>query len=72
MTIYLNIIQIIISVVLIALVVLQRQGAGLGGMLGGDSPFYRTRRGMEKTLHNLTIILAVVFAITSLLSVILQ
>jgi len=72
LTVYLNIVQIIISVMLIILVVLQRQGGGLGGLLGGDSSFYRTRRGMERTLHNLTIILAIIFALMSVLSVILQ
>jgi len=72
LTVYLNIVQIIISVMLIVLVVLQRQGGGLGGLLGGDSSFYRTRRGMERTLHNLTIILAIIFALMSVLSVILQ
>ncbi len=72
MTIYLNIIQIIISIALIALTVMQSKGAGLGRMLGGDSSIYRTRRGVEKTMFNLTVILAVVFFLTSLLSVILQ
>jgi preprotein translocase subunit SecG len=72
LTIYLNIIQIIISIALIALTVMQSKGAGLGRMLGGDSSIYRTRRGVEKTMFNLTVILAVVFFLTSLLSVILQ
>ncbi len=72
MTVYLNIVQIIISVALIALTVMQSKGAGLGRMLGGDSSIYRTRRGVEKTMFNLTVILAVVFFLTSLLSVILQ
>jgi len=71
LTVYLNIIQILISVALIALTVLQRKGGGLGS-LGGDSSIYRTRRGVEKSLHNLTIILAVVFGLTSVLSVILR
>lgn len=72
MTVYLNIVQIIISIALIALTVMQSKGAGLGRMLGGDSSIYRTRRGVEKTMFNLTVILAVVFFLTSLLSVILQ
>jgi preprotein translocase subunit SecG len=66
---YLNIIQIIVSVALIATVLLQGKQGSLGGLLGGDSGIYRTRRGIEKTLHNLTIILAVTFFITSLLTV---
>jgi len=72
LTVYLNVAQIIVSIALIALTVMQSKGAGLGRMFGGDSSIYRTRRGVEKTMHNLTVILAVVFFLTSLLSVILQ
>ena len=72
MTLYLNIVQIIVSVALIALAVIQSRSAGLGRMFGSDSPIYRTRRGVEKTVFNVTIVLAVVFFITSLLSVLLQ
>jgi preprotein translocase subunit SecG len=71
LVIYLNIIQIIVSIALIALTVVQSKSAGLGRMFGSDSPIYRTRRGVEKTLYNVTIILGVVFFLTSLLSVVL-
>jgi preprotein translocase subunit SecG len=72
LTIYLNIIQIIVSVALIALAVFQSKGAGLGRMFGGDSSVHHTRRGVDKTAFNLTIILAVVFFITSIISVLVQ
>lgn len=72
MELYLNIVQIIVSIALIALTVLQGKDAGLGRMFGGDSSIHTTRRGVEKTAYNVTIILAVVFFATSLLSVILQ
>lgn len=72
MSVYLNIVQIIVSIALIALAVMQSRGAGLGGMFGSDSSIYRTRRGVEKTLFNLTIILGVVFFVTSLVSVLVQ
>ena len=72
MTVYLNIVQIIISIALVALTVMQSKGAGLGRMLGGEGSIYRTRRGVEKTMFNVTVILAVAFFLTSLLSVILQ
>ena len=72
MVVYLNIVQIIVSVALIALTVVQSKGGGLGRMLGGDSSIYTTRRGLEKTVHNVTIVLSVIFFLTSLLSVILQ
>ncbi|MGC9358832.1 MAG: preprotein translocase subunit SecG [Anaerolineae bacterium] len=69
---YLNIAQIIISLALIALIILQSRTAGLGSMLGGDSSIHRTRRGVEKTMFQITIGLAAVFFLMSLLSVILQ
>ena len=72
MVLYLNIVQIIVSVALIVLSVLQGKNAGLGRMFGGDSSIHMTRRGVEKTAFNVTIVLAVIFFLTSLLSVILQ
>ena len=62
---YLNIAQIILSVALIIVVLLQVRGGGLGGIFGTPSPVYRTRRGLEKTLFQLTIALAVVFLVIS-------
>lgn len=64
----LNIAQIIISILLTALIILQAQG-GLGGIFGGGGSVYRTRRGMEKTMFHMTIILAIVFLVISMLSV---
>lgn len=69
---YLNAVQIIISVALIALIVLQSRTAGLGRMLGGDSSVHRTRRGVEKTMFQITIGLSAIFFVISLLSVLLQ
>jgi preprotein translocase subunit SecG len=69
--IYVQIIQIIISVALIAIILVQAKGqGGLGGIFGGDSTVYRTRRGVEKTLFNVTIGLAVVFFVVSIISVV--
>ena len=67
-----QVIQIIISITIIALVLLQTKGAGLGGIFGGDGGVYRTRRGIEKTLYQATIALTVVFFIMSLISVALS
>jgi preprotein translocase subunit SecG len=65
---YIQLIQIIISIALIAIILAQSQGAGgLGGIFGGDSTVYRTRRGVEKTLFNATIGLA--FFVISIISV---
>jgi preprotein translocase subunit SecG len=59
------IVQIILSVVLIALVLLQTKG-GLGGLFGGEGSVFHRRRGVEKTLFNVTIGLAVVFFLSAL------
>lgn len=64
---YLNIGQIVLSVALILIVLLQVRGGGLGGIFGSPSTVYRTRRGLEKTLFQLTIALAAVFLVISLL-----
>jgi preprotein translocase subunit SecG len=68
---YLYIIQIIISVALIAAVLLQTKGSGLGGIFGGQGAVYKSRRGVEKTLFNITIGLAVAFFIFATIIVIL-
>jgi len=58
---YLLISQIIISIALIGVLLLQVRGGGLGGIFGQADTVYRTRRGIEKTLFNLTIVLVVLF-----------
>jgi preprotein translocase subunit SecG len=59
---YLNIALIIISVLLIISVIMQSKGAGLGGLSGGDSgSVYTARRGVERTLFRLTIVLSVIY-----------
>ncbi|MHB8618896.1 MAG: preprotein translocase subunit SecG [Chloroflexota bacterium] len=65
----LNVALIIVSVALIAAILLQSKGAGLGSVFGGDGSVFRTRRGAEKGLFNLTIILALAFGIISILNV---
>lgn len=58
--------QIGFAVLLIASILIQQRGAGLGGIFGGEGGVYRTKRGIEKTLFILTIIFAVLFMTTSL------
>ena len=73
MTRYLQIVQMIISICLIVAILLQVKGQGLGGIFGGsDSGIYKTRRGAEKTLFNLTVVLVVLFFLFALAAVILQ
>jgi preprotein translocase subunit SecG len=65
-----NLAQILISIVLIVVLVLQAKGSGFGSALGGQTTsVFRTRRGVEKTLFQLTVVLATVFLVISLLSV---
>ena len=71
MSIYLNIVQIIVSIALITLTVMQSKGAGLGRMFGGAGSVQGTRRGIEKTMYNVTVIMAVVFFIVSILNVLI-
>lgn len=70
----LNLLQIVISVILITIILLQVKGSGFGAALGGMSggSVYRTKRGLEKTLFQATIILVGVFLFVSFLSVISQ
>ena len=69
MTDYLNVAQILISIFLIIVVLMQVKGAGLGGIFGQQASVFRTRRGVEKTLFQITIILAAVFLVMSIVSV---
>lgn len=66
----LPIVQITIAVLLMAAILLQRTGASLGGAFGADnfSSGFHTRRGLEKTLFTSTIVLGVLFALSSLLA----
>jgi len=56
---YFSIAQILVSIALIATVMFQLRGGGIGGIFGQADSVYRTRRGIESTLFKLTIILAV-------------
>ncbi|HSB02857.1 MAG TPA: preprotein translocase subunit SecG [Anaerolineales bacterium] len=59
---YLNIALIIISVLLILSVIVQSKGAGLGGLTGADTgSIFTARRGVERTLFWVTIVLSVIF-----------
>ena len=66
-TTYLNVIQIIIAVVLVTVILMQVRGQG-SGLFGSAESSFRTRRGLEKTLFQFTIVLVGVFIITSLIS----
>ena len=57
----------VLSVALMLVLLLQVRGGGLGGIFGQADSVYRTKRGVEKTLFQFTIILVVLFIAISLL-----
>ncbi|HEX9133227.1 MAG TPA: preprotein translocase subunit SecG [Ktedonobacteraceae bacterium] len=65
-----RIIQLILSIAVMVFILLQARGAGLGSVFGGSSSgtVFKTRRGVEKLIFNLTIVFAILFAAVSLLS----
>ncbi len=68
---YLSVIEIILAVVLTILVLMQTKGSDLGGFLGGgggEGGSFRTRRGVEATMHRLTIIVSVIFFVNTILA----
>ena len=66
---YLSIAQIVLAIALILAVLFQVRGGGLGGIFGQASTVFRTKRGVEKTLFRLTIVLVVLFIIISIVTV---
>jgi preprotein translocase subunit SecG len=65
---YLYIAQIVVAVALIIVSLLQVRGGGLGGIFGQADTVYRTKRGVEKTMFQLTIVLAVIFVALAIVS----
>lgn len=65
---YLSIAQILLSVSIVLVILLQVRGGGLGGIFGQADTVYRTKRGVEKTLFQLTIVLVALFIIVALVA----
>jgi preprotein translocase subunit SecG len=63
----LQIIQVVLSVILITGILMQSKTSGLSGAFGGDdsSGSFQTRRGLEKTIFHATIVVAVLFTVVS-------
>ncbi len=62
-------IAIISGVIMTVLILMQTRGAGLGAGLGGGGEVNTVRRGTDKTIHQITIILAIIFSVSLLLNV---
>ena len=70
MSTYLQIAQILVASVLMLSILLQVKGGGLGGVFGGsEGSTFRTRRGVEKTLFQFTIVLSILFVVISILGI---
>lgn len=66
-------VQVVLSILLIGAIILQQTGSSLGGAFGGDnfSAGFHKRRGLEKLLFNATVVIAILFAITAFLALII-
>jgi preprotein translocase subunit SecG len=69
-TLYFSVALVLVSLAMVAVIVLQSRGAGLGGLTGGEygGAGYHVRRGLERVLFNVTIGLSIVFFALALLS----
>jgi len=67
-----NYITIGASILLIILILIQTRGASLGAGLGGAGEVNTVRRGSDKTLHQLTIILVIIFAASIIINVVIK
>ena len=66
---FLLIAQIILGISLTVLIVFQTQNSGAGSVFGSDTTVYRTRRGLEKTLYQATIVLSIIFVLLTMVTV---
>ena len=67
-----NYITIISMILMVILILVQTRGASLGAGIGGAGEVNTTRRGTDKTIFQLTIILAIVFAVSIILSIVVK
>ena len=58
---FLQILQVLVAIVLMAAILIQSKGSGLGSVFGGSGGVFTAKRGLDKTLHNATIVIAVLF-----------
>lgn len=71
MSLYLSIALMVVATGLILAILFQVKGGGLGNIFGQSDTVFRTRRGVEKTLFQFTIVLAAIFIIISIVSLLL-
>lgn len=71
-TLVFSIIQAVLAILVILTILLQARGTGMGATFGGEGNVYRTKRGVEKRLFQLTVILAILFFGVSLAHALVQ
>jgi preprotein translocase subunit SecG len=64
-----NYITIVTTVLVIILILIQTRGASLGAGLGGGGEVNTVRRGSDKTLHQITIVLVIIFGVSIVLGI---
>lgn len=68
---FLRVLTAVSSILMIIFILIQSRGASLGAGFGGSGEIHTERRGVDKTIHQITILLAVIFALSILLGLIL-
>lgn len=66
-----RVITVVSAVLLVLFILIQARGASLGAGFGGSSEIHTTRRGVDKSIHQLTVILAIIFVLSILLNIVL-
>lgn len=66
---YAAVAQLLVAIALIVVILFQLHGGGMGGIFGQTDSVFRTRRGVERSLFILTIVLAIVFVIVAVILV---
>lgn len=66
-----NVITVVSSVLMILFILIQTRGASLGAGFGGSGEVHTERRGVDQTIHRITIVLAIIFASSILLGIVL-
>ncbi len=66
---FLLFLQIIVSISLVLVILIQAKGSGLSGVFGGENSIYRSKRGVEKILVYITIALSITFFALSLIQI---
>lgn len=68
MATYFYVAQVVLAIALVLIILIQVRGGGLGGIFGQADTVYRTKRGLEKTLFQFTVALAIIFVLISIIA----